>query len=83
MEKNDMKSNRIFVPQIQVRSNLRSGATQGGGYVNGVWYPDKSGVCGGTTPPPGGTPPGGGTPPPSTGGGWIGGVWYPDKSGVC
>jgi hypothetical protein len=70
-----------FIPQIQVRSNLRSGQSQGGGYVNGVWYPDRSGVCAGTTPP--GTVPPGGTNPPSQGGGYIGGIWYPDKSGVC
>ena len=64
-----------FVPQIKVRSHVRSG--QGGGYVNGVWYADQSGVCGGTTPPP--QP----TPPPSQGGGYVGGVWYPDQSGTC
>ncbi len=75
-----MKMEKNFVPQFQVRSDLRSGATQGGGYVGGVWYPDKSGVCGGATTPPG-TP----QPPtqPPAGGGWIGGVWYPDKSGAC
>jgi hypothetical protein len=68
------------VPQIQVRSHVRSGA--GGGYVNGVWYPDMSGVCGTSTTPP--------TTPPSTlpptypsGGGYVGSVWYPDRSGVC
>ena len=62
------------VPQMQVRSDIRSGAT-GGGYVNGVWYPDMSGYCGSsTTPPP--------TPPPS-GGGYVNGVWYPDMSGTC
>jgi hypothetical protein len=48
------------------------GGNYGGGYVNGVYYPDKSGVCGGTTPNP-----------PTTGGGYVGGVYYPDKSGVC
>jgi hypothetical protein len=70
------------VPQIQVRTCVRSGAT-GGGYVNGVWYADMSGVCGGsTTPqPPGAVPPI--QPPPNQGGGWVGGVWIPDKSGVC
>ena len=68
------------VPQIQVRSHVRSGAT-GGGYVNGVWYPDMSGVCGYTGGGPGPTPP---TPtPPISGGGYVGGVWYPDQSGVC
>jgi hypothetical protein len=49
--------------------------TTGGGYVNGVYYPDKSGVCG-TSP----TPP---TTPPTTGGGYVNGVYYPDRSGVC
>jgi len=73
-----------FVPQIQVRSYLRSGAT-GGGYVNGVFYPDMSGVCGGAVPPyptplPYPPPP---APPPSSGGGYVGGVWYPDMSGTC
>lgn len=73
-----------FVPQIQVRSHVRSGAT-GGGYVNGVWYPDMSGVCGGTVPPapvpPAPVPPA--PVPPPAGGGWVNGVWYPDQSGVC
>jgi hypothetical protein len=44
----------------------------GGGYVNGVYYPDKSGVCGSST-----------TPPPTSGGGYVNGVYYPDKSGIC
>ena len=75
-----MKKNENFVPQLLVRSGLRSGTSQGGGYVNGVWVPDQSGVCGGsTTPPSTPQPP---TQPPS-GGGWVGGVWYPDKSGTC
>lgn len=74
-----MKNNINLVPQFQVRSGLRSGASQGGGYVNGVWYPDKSGVCGSSTTPPPTQPP---TQPPS-GGGYVGGVWYPDQSGVC
>jgi hypothetical protein len=48
----------------------------GGGYVNGVYYADKSGVCGtGTLPPT--------TTPPTTGGGHVNGVYYPDKSGIC
>jgi hypothetical protein len=68
-----------FVPQFQVRSDVRSGA--GGGYVNGVWYPDMSGVCGGTQPVPPPVPPP--TPPPTSGGGYVGGVWYPDMSGTC
>jgi hypothetical protein len=49
-----------------------SSSSSGGGYVNGVWYPDQSGVCNTGT-----------TPPPTTGGGYVGGVWYPDQSGVC
>lgn len=72
------------VPQIQVRSGVRSGS---GGWVNGVWYPDMSGVCGGVPAPlplppaPLPLPP---TPiPPSGNGGWVGGTWYPDMSGVC
>jgi hypothetical protein len=73
--------NYQYVPQFQVRSDIRSG--EGGGYVDGVWYPDQSGVCGGSTsqPPPPSTVP----PPPTTssGGGYVGGVWYPDQSGVC
>jgi hypothetical protein len=74
--------NYQYVPQFQVRSDVRSG--EGGGYVDGVWYPDMSGYCGGsttTTPPPTTT-----TPPPSSttsGGGYVGGVWYPDMSGTC
>jgi len=52
------------VPQLQVRSHVRSGA--GGGYVNGVWYPDMSGVCGTTTTPPSTPPPT--TPPPTSSG---------------
>lgn len=61
-------------PQLRVRSDLRAG---NGGYVNGVWYPDMSGTCTGTTPPP--------TDPtaPTSGGGWVNGVWYPDMSGTC
>jgi hypothetical protein len=43
----------------------------GGGYVNGVYYPDKSGVCGSSSS--------GST----TGGGYVNGVYYPDKSGYC
>lgn len=66
-----------YVPQLHVRSDVRSGA--GGGYVNGVWYPDQSGVCGTTTTPPT-VPP---TTPPTTGGGYVNGVWYGDKSGTC
>jgi hypothetical protein len=78
-----------FVPQIQVRSDVRSGTS--GGWVNGVWYADMSGVCGGTQPPqpsplpippaPNPNP----NPNPNQGntGGWVGGVWYPNMSGVC
>lgn len=65
------------VPQLKLRTNLKSGTT-GGGYVNGVFYPDYSGYCATGTVPP--TPP---TPPPSTGGGYVNGVFYPDYSGYC
>jgi hypothetical protein len=61
--------NKDFVPQLKVRTNLKGG--QGGGYVNGVYYPDQSGVCGTSTTPP------------TSGGGYVNGVYYPDKSGVC
>lgn len=65
------------VPQLRLRTNLKSGATTGGGYVGGVWYPDMSGYCStGTVPPTT-------TPPPSNSGGFVGGVWYPDMSGYC
>ena len=67
------------IPLIRVRTGLRGG--QSGGYVNGVFYPDMSGYCSGTTPPPT-TPPPTTTPPPS-GGGYVGGVFYPDMSGTC
>ncbi len=70
--------NERYIPQLQVRSSLRSG-NSGGGYVDGVWYPDQSGVCGTSTTPPT-------TPPPTTptsGGGYVNGVYYPDKSGTC
>ena len=69
-----------YVPQFQVRSHVRSGD---GGYVNGVWYPDQSGVCGGYVPlpvPPQPYPP---VPVPPSGGGYVGSVWYADRSGVC
>lgn len=67
-----------YVPQFQVRSHVRSGA--GGGYVDGEWYADRSGVCGTTTTPPS-IPP---TTPPTTGnGGYVNGVWFADRSGVC
>ncbi len=73
--------NEQYVPQLTVRSNVKSGQ---GGWVGGVWYPDMSGVCGPVTPPtptpPTPTPP---TPTPPTGGGWVGGVWYADRSGIC
>jgi hypothetical protein len=80
-EEKESKSmrNELYIPQLQVRSSLKSGTT-GGGYVNGVWYADKSGVCGGSTPPSPVPPP---APPPSDGGGYVGGVWFPDRSGVC
>ena len=73
--------NEKYVPQIQVRSDLRSGT--GGGWVNGVWYADKSGVCGGSPNPPSPTPYPPQPMPPVSGGGWVNGVWYADKSGVC
>ena len=82
--------NGRFVPQIQVRSHVCCGATDqygwnpGGGYVNGVWYPDRSGVCGGVIPPLPPVPPVPPYPPyPPTGGGYVNGVWYSDRSGVC
>jgi hypothetical protein len=77
--------NKQFVPQIKVRTALRAG--EGGGYVNGVWYPDMSGACGTSTTPPPTTPPPTTppptTPPPTPGGGYVNGVWYPDQSGTC
>ncbi len=68
--------NSRYVPQFQVRSHVHSGQ---GGYVDGVWYPDQSGVCGGYVPQPVPQP----QPQPSTGGGYVGGVWYADRSGIC
>jgi hypothetical protein len=81
-------TNNHFVSQFRVRSDVRSGAAeqvnQGGGYVNGVWYADKSGVCGGTVPPYPPYPPYPPTPPiPPQTGGWVNGVWYGDRSGAC
>jgi hypothetical protein len=89
----------LVVPQMKVCTNLRAGLTTqpSGGYVNGVFYPDQSGVCSTSTVPPS---TGGGyvngvfypdqsgvcgetSTPPTTGGGYVGGVFYPDKSGVC
>lgn len=72
--------NERYIPQLQVRSSVRSG-NSGGGYVDGVWYADMSGVCGTTSTPPPTTPPP--TTPPPTGGGYVNGVWYADKSGTC
>jgi len=43
---------QIHTPQLKVSTDLRAG--QGGGYVNGVYYPDKSSVCGLAIPPAGG-----------------------------
>lgn len=71
------------IPQFQVRTQVHSGQYGGGGWVNGVWYADKSGVCGGYVPPVPPTPPGPLPVPPPSGGGYVGGVWYPDRSGVC
>ena len=78
--------NEKYVPQIQVRSDVCSGYgwNPGGGYVNGVWYPDRSGVCGGAGPPVPPAPPVPPVPPISpSGGGYVNGVWYADRSGVC
>jgi len=83
--------NEKLVPQMQVRTELRSGESQevgylpGGGYVNGVWYPDRSGVCGGVVPPQPPVPPYPPVPPspPLGGGGYVNGIWYADRSGVC
>jgi hypothetical protein len=72
--------NTINFPQFIVRTGVRAG--QGGGYVNGVWVPDMSGTCTGSTPPPTTTPPST-TPPTSTGGGYVNGVWVADMSGTC
>lgn len=72
-----MDKQRI-IPQIQVRTHVRSG--QGGGYVGGVYYADKSGVCGTTGGPvPQPIP----QPIPPSQGGYVGGVWYNDRSGTC
>jgi hypothetical protein len=71
-----MERQRI-TPQIQVRTHVKSG--QGGGYIGGVYYPDRSGVCG-SAPVPLPIPP---NVPPQTGGGYVGGVWYADRSGLC
>jgi len=69
-----------YVPQFQVRSHIRSG--QGGGYVDGTWYADRSGVCGGFNPAPIPQP----IPqpvPPTSAGGYVNGTWYADRSGAC
>jgi hypothetical protein len=68
--------NKQYIPQFKVRTAVRAG--EGGGYVNGVWYPDMSGACGTSTTPPPSQP-----TPPTSGGGYVGGVWYPDRSGTC
>jgi hypothetical protein len=73
--------NSRYVPQFQVRSHVHSG--QAGGYVNGVWYPDRSGICGGYVPQPNPPQPYPPSPYPPSGGGYVGGVWYADRSGVC
>lgn len=79
-----MEKERV-TPQIHVRTQVRSG--QGGGYVNGVWYSDKSGVCSGLpVPQPQPQPlpdPMPGPLPPYQGGGYVNGVWYSDRSGIC
>jgi hypothetical protein len=60
-------------PQLKARTGLSGGFTTQptGGYVEGMYYPDKSGVCGTATAPP------------TVSGGYVGGVYYPDQSGVC
>ena len=69
-------------PQLRIRCGLRAGATiqpssSGGATINGVYYPDMSGTCAGSTS-------GGSAIVPSPGGGaTIGGVFYPDNSGTC
>ncbi len=73
--------NSRYVPQFHVRSHVRSG--QDGGYVNGVWYPDRSGICGGYVPQPNPPQPYPPSPYPTTGGGYVDGVWVADRSGVC
>lgn len=75
---------KVYVtPQMHVRTQVRSG--QGGGWVNGVWYADKSGVCAGLpVPQPQPLPDPMPQPiPPTQGGGWVNGVWYSDRSGIC
>jgi|PlaIllAssembly_1097288.scaffolds.fasta_scaffold631727_2 hypothetical protein len=59
-----------FPPYICTSSSYQP-YPSGGGYVNGVYYPDKSGACGSSSS--------GST----TGGGYVNGVYYPDKSGYC
>jgi len=71
--KKELEGMQNKVPQLMVRSDIRSGQ---GGYVNGVYYPDMSGTCTGTTPPPP-------QPPTTGGGGTVNGVYYPDMSGTC
>jgi hypothetical protein len=74
--------NTNYTPLFSVRTGVRAG--QGGGWVNGVWVPDMSGTCSGSTPPPNSpptTPPT--TPPTSSSGGWVNGVWVADQSGTC
>ena len=64
-----------FPPYICTSSSYQP-YPSGGGYVNGVYYPDMSGTCTGTTPPPP-------QPPTTGGGGTVNGVYYPDMSGTC
>ena len=77
-----MTQTTSYLPQFRVRSDVRSGASAGG-FVNGVFYPDMSGVCGGVVPPtpvpPTPTP----VPPVGCTGGFINGICYPDRSGFC
>jgi len=69
-----MNASKPYVSQFRVRTDVCAG--QGGGYVDGVYYPDMSGVCQSSSYPP---PP----PPPTQGGGYVNGVYYPDMSGTC
>ena len=72
---------REATPQLRVRCNLRAGQTTTGGTVSGVYYPDMSGTCPGSTPPTGGGT--SGIVPSPSGGATINGVYYPNMSGTC
>ena len=85
------------VSQLHVRTDLRGGQSSGG-TVNGVYYPDMSGVCEPVTaeqptnggyvnsvyyPDMSGVCGSSSTIPPTTGGGYVNGIYYSDKSGTC